>query len=100
MFSFAICQGSRAQTRQALQSIVMVALVNLLIGLNPGIDNWGHIGGLIAGLIFTWLGGPVLAPNGVYPYARLEDQRELNDILLAIAVTGGFFAILAGGRYF
>ncbi len=88
------------QTRQALQSIIMVAGINLLIGMSPGIDNWGHIGGLIAGVIFTWLGGPVLAPSGAIPYARLEDQRDTNDILLAIAVTGGFFAILAAGALF
>jgi rhomboid protease GluP len=88
------------QTRQALQSIVTVALINLLIGLTPGIDNWGHIGGLVAGLIFTWLGGPLLAPHGAYPYAHLEDQRDFNEILLATAITGGFFAILAAGALF
>lgn len=88
------------QTRQALQSIIMVAAINLLIGLSPGIDNWGHIGGLVAGVIFTWLGGPVLAPSGAYPYARLEDQRTTSDVLLAIAVTGGFFALLAVGALF
>jgi len=88
------------QTRQALQSIIMVAVINLFIGLSPGIDNWGHIGGLVAGLIFAWLGGPILAPTGMYPYASLEDQRETNDVLLAILVTGGFFAILAAGALF
>jgi rhomboid protease GluP len=88
------------QTQQALQSIIMVAAINLLIGLSPGIDNWGHIGGLVAGLIFTWLGGPVLAPSGAYPYARLEDQRSSSDVLLAIAVSGGFFTILALGALF
>lgn len=88
------------QTGQALQSIVLVAVVNLLIGLSPGIDNWGHIGGLVAGLIFTWIGGPVLAPTGAYPYARLEDQRETNEVYIAIAASFGFFAILAIGALF
>ncbi|MFN2236826.1 MAG: rhomboid family intramembrane serine protease [Anaerolineales bacterium] len=88
------------QMRQALQSIILVAGINLLIGLSPGIDNWGHIGGLVAGVIFTWLGGPILAPSGVYPYAHLEDQRTTSDVLLAIAVSGGFFVILALGALF
>jgi rhomboid protease GluP len=88
------------QTRQALQGIILVAVINLFIGLSPGIDNWGHVGGLVAGLIFAWLGGPVLVPTGMYPYARLEDQRETSDVLLAIAVTGGFFVVLAAGALF
>lgn len=87
-------------TQQALQSIILVAAVNLLIGLSPGIDNWGHIGGLVAGLIFTWICGPVLAPDQGFPYAKLVDQRETNDILLATAVTGGFFVILAAGALY
>jgi rhomboid protease GluP len=78
----------------------MVAAINLLIGMSPGIDNWGHIGGLVAGVIFTWLGGPILAPTGGFPYAGLEDQRDFNEILLAIAISGGFFAILAVGALF
>jgi len=87
-------------TQQALQSIILVAAVNLLIGLSPGIDNWGHIGGLVAGLIFTWICGPVMAPDQGFPYAKLVDQRDTNDILLAIAVTGGFFVLLAAGALF
>ena len=46
--------------RRALGNIISVALINLVIGLSPGIDNWGHIGGLIGGTAFTWLGGPIL----------------------------------------
>jgi rhomboid protease GluP len=88
------------QTQQALQSIIMVALINLFIGLSPGIDNWGHIGGLVAGVIFTWLGGPLLSPSGAYPYARLEDQRGSSEVLVATAVTIGFFAILTIGALF
>ncbi|HBX67957.1 MAG TPA: rhomboid family intramembrane serine protease [Chloroflexi bacterium] len=87
-------------SRQALQSIIMVAAINLLIGMSPGIDNWGHIGGLVAGLIFAWIGGPVLAPEGMYPVTRMVDQRENRDILLATVVSGGFFAILALGALF
>jgi rhomboid protease GluP len=87
-------------TRQALQSIILVAAINLMIGLSPGIDNWGHIGGLVAGLIFSWLGGPILAPDGGFPYAKLEDQRKTSDVLLASVVTGGFFVVLVTGALF
>ena len=87
-------------TQQALRSIVIIAAINLMIGLSPGIDNWGHVGGLVAGLIFTWIGGPILAPDSGFPYARLVDQRETSDMILASVASGGFFVILAIGAIF
>ena len=59
----------------ALKQIVQVAAVNLLIGLSPGIDNWGHVGGLIGGAIYTWFTGPVFQVKGAPPLLRLEDKR-------------------------
>jgi rhomboid protease GluP len=44
--------------RLQLRQIVIVALINLALGLSPGIDNWGHFGGLVAGVGLTWLLGP------------------------------------------
>jgi rhomboid protease GluP len=43
-----------------LRNSVAIVAVNLLIGLTPGIDNWGHIGGLLGGLAFSWAAGPLL----------------------------------------
>ncbi len=33
--------------------IIPLIVINLLIGLMPGIDNWAHIGGLIGGILAT-----------------------------------------------
>ncbi len=33
--------------------IIPLILINLLIGMMPGIDNWAHIGGLIGGILAT-----------------------------------------------
>ena len=33
--------------------IIPLIVINLLIGLMPGIDNWAHIGGLIGGVLAT-----------------------------------------------
>ena len=53
-----------AQYQTAFRQIAQVAIVNLFIGfVVPGIDNWGHIGGLIGGAIFTWFGGPIFELN-------------------------------------
>jgi rhomboid protease GluP len=44
--------------RANLQRIVIVALLNLALGLAPNIDNWGHLGGLLSGIALTWFLGP------------------------------------------
>ena len=48
------------RSRPMLQNIVFMIILNLGIGLSMGFDNWGHLGGLITGLAFTWFAGPQL----------------------------------------
>ncbi|MFO7944787.1 MAG: rhomboid family intramembrane serine protease [Anaerolineales bacterium] len=60
----------------ALRQIIQVALINLLIGLSPGIDNWGHIGGLLGGVAFTWFAGPLFQLEGIFPLVELKDKRS------------------------
>ena len=64
------------QSRTALRQIIQVAAINLLIGLSPGIDNWGHVGGLIGGTVFTWFTGPKYQVSGQPPLLTLEDKRD------------------------
>jgi len=74
------------QFRVALKQIIQVAAVNILIGLSPGIDNWGHIGGLIGGAIFTWFTGPIFQVLGVPPLLRLEDKRAAKTVVIGFAL--------------
>ncbi|MBC8334445.1 MAG: rhomboid family intramembrane serine protease [Anaerolineales bacterium] len=85
--------GQRAQ--RALRNIVMVAGVNLFIGLSPGIDNWGHIGGLLGGLIFAWFGGPRWEVEGIYPLVQVVDHRNLRDAITGGLVVVGIFGVVA-----
>ncbi len=87
-------------SRAALSRIIQVAAINLLIGLSPGIDNWGHIGGLIGGTVFTWFGGPIFGISGIHPNLAVKDQRENSEILQAVAIAGGFFVFLAAGALY
>jgi rhomboid protease GluP len=58
------------------RQIVLVALLNLGLGLVPGIDNWGHLGGLITGVALTAAVGPNLQPIwGGETLPRLTDRR-------------------------
>ena len=60
----------------ALWNTVLIIGVNLVLGLSPGIDNWGHLGGLIAGGAYAALAGPLLNLGGEYPHLSLEDTRS------------------------
>ncbi|MBP7962158.1 MAG: rhomboid family intramembrane serine protease [Caldilineaceae bacterium] len=44
-----------AQARAVLQNMAMIVVVNFIFGLSsPGIDNWGHLGGLLGGAVVAW----------------------------------------------
>jgi hypothetical protein len=50
--------GSRA--RSILMNILFIVAVNLFIGAaSQGIDNWGHMGGMVGGFAFGWFAGPL-----------------------------------------
>jgi rhomboid protease GluP len=67
--------GNRAG--RALMNVLYVAGINLLIGFSThGVDNFGHLGGLLGGILFTWFGGPRWKMEGFYPSIRLVDERE------------------------
>jgi rhomboid protease GluP len=98
--------GGMAQ--RALVNIVIVAAVNLIIGLSPGIDNWGHVGGLLGGTLFAWFGGPLMqveadigsslgSPGGSL---KMSDRREPGAVLAAGLLVGLLFAALAAVKFF
>jgi rhomboid protease GluP len=65
------------QFRGAIGNIIFIAAINLfIIGALPGIDNWGHIGGLLGGLMFTSFAGPKWEVEGIYPALHLVDKRN------------------------
>lgn len=81
------------KARAMLSNVVMVVVINLVLGLSPGIDNWGHLGGLITGLIFGWFAGPQLEVTYNYPDYELVDQRS--PVIAWVTVIVLFF-LLAG----
>ncbi len=83
------------ESKRAMGNVVSVAAINLFIGFSSGglIDNWGHIGGLLGGLVFAWFAGPLWEVEGLYPLLRLVDRREGRDVVLgasaALIIFGG-----------
>ncbi|MGC8856362.1 MAG: rhomboid family intramembrane serine protease [Anaerolineae bacterium] len=84
------------QARRALSNVLFIVFINLLLGgIQPGIDNWGHIGGLLGGLIFAWFAGPRWEIEGIYPFYHLQDQRQMRDVILGASLVLVLFGSLA-----
>ena len=73
--------------RSAIGNIIFIAAINLVvIGRLPGIDNWGHIGGLLGGLIFTLFAGPLWEIEGISPNYHLVDKRSSREVIVGAAI--------------
>jgi rhomboid protease GluP len=84
------------QFRSAIGNIIFIAAINLfIIGSLPGIDNWGHIGGLLGGLVFTSFAGPLYEVEGISPTYHLVDKRPLQGVIIGAAVVILIFGGLA-----
>lgn len=99
-----------AQFGRAIGNVIFIIVINLVIDFVPGsgIDYWGHIGGLLGGLIFTWFAGPrweveTIYPSsllqnfgqGLVPAASLVDKREPREVWTGAMVTLLIFGALA-----
>lgn len=81
--------GGRARTM--LTNLGLIIAVNLVIGLQPGIDNWGHLGGLIGGAVFAWFAGPLMKVQTTFTGYELIDSRTRKDDWLGLLASAGLF---------
>ncbi len=81
--------------RSMLMNIGILVVFNLALGLSPGIDNWGHLGGLLGGAAFAWFAGPLFKLTGMPPSLSLTDNRPTWVQWLALAAVFAFFAAVA-----
>jgi hypothetical protein len=62
----------------------------------PGIDNWGHIGGLLAGVVLAWSIGPAFRVVWLAPeQGQLVDQRPWHEVRASTLVAAGVLSGLA-----
>jgi len=87
------------QARRAIVNLVYMAGINLLIGFSVhGVDNWGHIGGMLGGLLFAWFGAPYWKVEGLSPSLHVVDERQGSGLLAgSTAVLLMFIPIAALG---
>jgi hypothetical protein len=72
-------------------------VINFIIGLSPGIDNWAHLGGLVGGGMVTWFGGPLYRLEGEAPDLSLANRRGEAVLFQASFGVVVLFALLAAG---
>jgi membrane associated rhomboid family serine protease len=48
-----------AMGRNMLSNVLFIIVLNIFLSFTPGIDLWGHFGGLAMGSIVVWILGPV-----------------------------------------
>ena len=83
------------QFRSAIGNIIFIVAINLFFGLQPQIDNWGHIGGLLGGLIFTSFAGPLWEIEGIQHSYQIVDRREFSGVLTGAVTVLFIFGGLA-----
>ncbi len=83
------------QFGRAIGNIIFIVAVNLLLGLTPGIDNWGHVGGLLGGLIFAWFAGPIWEVQGFSNAPYIADKRQPSSVITGAAIVIVIFGALA-----
>lgn len=86
--------------KSALQNIGLVIVMNLLLGLSGGIDNWGHLGGLFGGLLLAWLIGPEIVfiydPQKQKPVmidTVPKSRREISCLLVTLFFAAAAYAL-------
>lgn len=84
------------QFRSAIGNVLFIIAINLfLVGSLPGIDNWGHIGGLLGGLMFTWFASPLWEVEGISPLFQLVDRRSSREVVTGAVLVSAVFGALA-----
>lgn len=89
--------GRRAQAM--LTNILTLAVINLIIGLSPGIDNWGHLGGLIGGTLFAWIAVPVFGIENDGVEFHLVNRTHRNSVWVAAATVAFMFTAFAATKF-
>lgn len=90
--------GDRA--RGILMNVIFILGINLVLGLSPMIDNWGHLGGLIGGMVFAWAAGPLWKMETDLQGYHLSDQQETLQVIVGAVIVFIAFAALSLVRWF
>jgi rhomboid protease GluP len=80
-----------------LVNVIVVIVINLLFGLSSsGIDNWGHLGGLLGGLFYAWFAGPTYGIDSTITFGNVVIAHPKNPRMVGLgAVLTALLLVLA-----
>ena len=88
--------------RGKLRHMLFLLGINLLLGFLPGsrIDNWGHIGGMLGGLLLAWRIAPRFPPltmplRSLKELARSDTNSLRYHTPFVVLYCGGLIALTA-----
>ena len=84
-----------ALSRTRLTNLIVVIAISLFFGLSSGIvDNWGHIGGFIGGVILGWLLCPFYQIEARSDgYHRVVDRNSLRAEWIGVVLVVALMAV-------
>ncbi len=83
------------QFKRVIGNAIFIVAANLMIGSSTGLGQWGHIGGLLGGLVFAWFAGPLWNVEASPAGYQLVDQRSSRDVIIGAATAVLIFGGLA-----
>jgi rhomboid protease GluP len=89
-----------ARSRSLVITALTFVVINVLLGLMPGMDNMGNVGGMVGGTIFAWLAGPRLTIQPAIPAFLVIDQTSPQRVWTVALVMTGAIAVLAVFGFF
>ena len=85
-------------SRKSLTDIATTIGVNLMLGMSPGIDNFGHLGGLLGGLAIAWFAGPLLKLRPEADGYHIYDKQPAKRFTVMVCIVVLTFILLAAGK--
>lgn len=84
-----------------IKGAAFTIVINLLSGMAPGIDNWGHFGGLVGGLLVGWILSPKFRVSAIEPgRVTIKDfASRSRAFLLTGMFAGGLLFVIAATMF-
>jgi len=88
-----------ARSRSLVNTAIIFIIINLLLGLMPGMDNMGNLGGMVGGTVFAWLAGPKFSLRPAEPAFQIIDKTSPRRVLIVTAAMTALLALLAAIKF-